>query len=426
MKKQIALGLGAVALAVTTLPLFAAFEAHVINVTAKIENALKVDPKFLNFGTVFPQEKLEKPIDIELSQSFKDEGRVDDVEYFIRQKPKCAITWDNGTKFDETIGADGKHINTATGHIKLGDNPATQGVTETSWIDCGPAPRELTTGETWGVLPNLCPYLSKHSQIVSRDPSIKYEDGALDSFHKPWVIDGDTITWTDVQGRLAKSNEDIKDTWMIDLAVPCFGGYCAQDWESFVHGINASANPAEYTQPIANEHKVFGCDLWVEVSGVSTQPDYSSCGTVLANAQGQFPPSGTMLNAADYSYVTPTNDSTAGNAADHKWVHLPTPSSTVIWDMGVPTKVVTLIPSIDHGPVPAEAKEATLQGSNDQTTWETGVESGTYNAGPSTWISDDYTTRWVFTQPYKYVRAIVGGTLLNDGDAEIDAVCSAK
>src|SRR3989344_5533173 len=103
MKKQIALGLGALALAATTLPLFAAFEAHVINVTAKIENALNVPLQYLDFGTVFPQEKLEKPVTITLSQSFVAEGRVDDVEYFIRQKPKCAITTAGGTAYDQTI-----------------------------------------------------------------------------------------------------------------------------------------------------------------------------------------------------------------------------------------------------------------------------------------------------------------------------------
>ncbi len=273
MKKKILLSFAAVAVAVTTLPLFAAFEAHVINVTARIENALKVDPQFLNFGTVFPQEKLEKPVTIELSQSFKDEGRVDDVSYFIRQKPKCAITWANGTMFDETLAADGKtHLYTGTGHIKFDavDKP---------FIDCGPSPRPLNTDpavghgvETWGVLPNLCPYLSKHSEVLTRDQAgnpLTYEDGALPSFHEPWSFFGHQIVWNDVRGHLAKAQNDLKDTWMIDLAVPCFGGYCAQDWESFVHGINASANPAEYTQPIANEHKVFGCDLWVEVSGIS-------------------------------------------------------------------------------------------------------------------------------------------------------------
>ncbi|OGZ45276.1 MAG: hypothetical protein A3C84_03025 [Candidatus Ryanbacteria bacterium RIFCSPHIGHO2_02_FULL_48_12] len=267
MKKQIALGLGALALAATTLPLFAAFEAHVINVTAKIENALNVPLQYLDFGTVFPQEKLEKPVTITLSQSFVAEGRVDDVEYFIRQKPKCAITTAGGTAYDQTI-IDGKHAYTGTGHVVLGDNPATTDVIETSWVDCGVSPRTLVAGETWGMLPNLCPYLSKHSEKLANGT---YEDGSLPSFHQPWKISATTsiIYWNDVHGRLAKSNQDTSDTWMIDLAVPCFGGYCAQDWASFVHGINPDANPDNYTQLIANEHKVFGCDLWVEVSGVS-------------------------------------------------------------------------------------------------------------------------------------------------------------
>ena len=30
-----------------------------------------------------------------------------------------------------------------------------------------------------------------------------------------------------------------------------------------------NAVASEYTQPIANEHKIFGCDLWIEVSDVS-------------------------------------------------------------------------------------------------------------------------------------------------------------
>ncbi|MEK7630860.1 MAG: hypothetical protein AAB417_02440 [Patescibacteria group bacterium] len=265
MKKKIVLGLGAIAITAATLPLFAAFEAHVINVTAKIENALKVDPQFLNFGTVFPQEKLEKPVMIELSQSFKDEDRVDDVEYMIRQKPKCAITSQNGTVIDlSDADHNGVHDFTGTGHIKFDADGK-------PWVDCGSAPRELAQAETWGVLPNLCPYLSKHSEKLAQGG---YEDGALASFHAPWVIDAasSTITWTEVRGRLSKIGNDVKDTWLIDLAVPCFGGYCAQDWADFVHGVNPDADPAAYTQPISNEHKVFGCDLWVEVTGVSETP----------------------------------------------------------------------------------------------------------------------------------------------------------
>ena len=86
--KRIFLGLSAVALAVASVPMFAAFEAHVINVTARIENALTVNTAPIEYGTVFPQEKLDKFIDIRLAGSFLEEPRVDDIEYRIRQKPK--------------------------------------------------------------------------------------------------------------------------------------------------------------------------------------------------------------------------------------------------------------------------------------------------------------------------------------------------
>ncbi|MEK7630859.1 MAG: vWA domain-containing protein [Patescibacteria group bacterium] len=273
MKRKILSGAVALAVGVAILPLFAAFEAHVINVTAKIENALNVPLGYLDFGTVFPQEHLDKSLDINLSQSFLDENRVDDVSYIIRQKPKCAITTLGGTSFDATLDQDGKnHLYTGTGHVVVGDNPATDAV-ETSWVNCGPAPRELAQGETWGALPMLCPYISKHPDGKDDQDATNtvgaLNDGHMDSFHKPWSIIENGIVWNDTKGHLAKSQKDTKDLWTIDLAVPCFGGYCAQDWEEFVHGINPDANPAAYTQPIANEHKIFGCDLWVEVTGIS-------------------------------------------------------------------------------------------------------------------------------------------------------------
>ena len=98
MKKKIILGIAAAGTAIAMLPLFAAFEAHVINVTAKIENALNVPivKDGMQFGTVFPQEKLDKTFDVTLSQSFQDENRVDDVTYEIRQKPKCGVVEPGG------------------------------------------------------------------------------------------------------------------------------------------------------------------------------------------------------------------------------------------------------------------------------------------------------------------------------------------
>src|SRR3989344_5606591 len=165
--KKILMGLAAAGTAIAMVPLFAAFEAHVINVTAKIENALSVPIAPINFGTVFPQEMLEQRLPIGLSQSFLDEGRVDDVQYIIRQKPKCAVTSTNGTVL---VGP------TWTGHVvPTLDDPQTQadesngGTAYT--IDCEadkPAnlPNPLPQGQSYGLLPSLCEYISKHPDGV--------------------------------------------------------------------------------------------------------------------------------------------------------------------------------------------------------------------------------------------------------------------
>ena len=254
MLRKIAFGTALAGVALATLPLLAAFEAHVVNVTARIENALSVPIDPINFGTVFPQEQLDRTIPVSLSQSFLDERRVDDVEYIIRQKPKCALTNEGGT---QVIGP------TATGHVV----PNGQGGYS---IDCGPAPLD-TAGQplpgVWGPLPSLCQYLSKHE--LTEDGQETNNDGSLNAFHVPFTVSSTSVTWLDTRGRLAKSAPDTQDLWNIDLKVPCFGGYCAQDWADFVHGINPDADPTLYTQPIGNEHKVFGCDLWLEVTGVS-------------------------------------------------------------------------------------------------------------------------------------------------------------
>jgi len=245
--KKILTGIGAIAAVAVIVPMFAAFEAHVVNVTATIENALSVPAESIEFGTVFPQEHLNKPLEVALSRSFLAEDRVDDVEYIIRQKPKCGITSREGTVLD--------HDSTQTGHIVIDDSQ------DGYHIDCGEPYRDLTDGESWGVLPSLCEYISKEGEDDN--------DETLPSFHQPWTIGPDGINWNDTAGRLAKSDNDTVDNWTIDLAVPCFGGHCAQDWEDFVKGINPDAEADDYVQPLENEHKVFGCDLWIEVTGVS-------------------------------------------------------------------------------------------------------------------------------------------------------------
>ena len=95
MKRKLLLAAAAIGTSVTMLPLLAAFEAHVINVTATIENALSVpiENEGLKFGTVFPQEAFSLQFPVGLSTSFlaDTQQRVKVVDYFIRQKPKCGV-----------------------------------------------------------------------------------------------------------------------------------------------------------------------------------------------------------------------------------------------------------------------------------------------------------------------------------------------
>src|SRR3989344_1519603 len=267
--KKIFLGLGALALVMVAVPMFSAFEAHVINVTATIENALSVPIKAIDFGTVFPQEYLKESLGITLSDSFLAENRVDDVDYFIRQKPKCGVTNEDGTQI---VGP------TWTGHVVVGDNPFTTNAVETYYVDCD-ADRPIQVlqhpnPEFW-LLPSLCEYISKHPDNVNNQNATSTNDGTLPSFHEPFVIQNNAVVWNDTKGHLAKSESDTTDNWIIDLAVPCFGGNCAQDWASFVASHNDIVNPNDYIQSADNEHKVFGCDLWVEVAGISLPPGLS-------------------------------------------------------------------------------------------------------------------------------------------------------
>lgn len=260
--KKLLLSIGALGAVLIALPMFAAFEAHVINVTAKIENALSVDTSSIDFGTVFPQEHLEQPLIVQLSSSFVAEDRVDDVNYIIRQKPKCGWTLNDGTNL---LG-----IPTMSGHV---DREGNITCPESDWEGV------LPQGAVWGPLPLLCPYLSKHPDGLDDRSEPSTNDVGLKAFHEIGTTTQSGWDWNDVIGRLAKSENDTVDNWVIDLAVPCFGDYCAQDWAEFIGGHNEAEEvyADNWVQPIENEHKIFGCDLWVEVTGVSC--DYSVVAT---------------------------------------------------------------------------------------------------------------------------------------------------
>ena len=223
MNKKILLSLGAVLAVVAGVVGMAAYEAHIINVTAHIENALKVIPDTggLNFGTVFPQEYLAKNITITTSQSFceSDQTRVLNIDYKIVQKPKC-------------INAAGEYA-----PVDYSTHACPAGYTE---------------------MPSLCPYLSKTPMDGDLDP---YDDSGVSAFHNP--LDASSVAFGTINKKF-----DLQDDWMIDLAVPCFRGMCAQDWPAFVDSHNPDAIPSDYELPASLESSLFGCDLWVEVTDI--------------------------------------------------------------------------------------------------------------------------------------------------------------
>ncbi|MFC1629632.1 putative metal-binding motif-containing protein [Patescibacteria group bacterium] len=200
MNKKTLLNLVATLVIFGGVAAFSAFEAHIINVTAHIENALSIAPTEVMFGTVFPQEYLEKSIAISLSNSFLAEGRVDDIDYVIKQKSKPR----------EQIDIEYCHSN----------------------------PDDLMK-----CYPSLCEYLSK---TPDENPS---NDVGVEPFHQIEDV---------AHGRLAKSENDTVDEWIIDLDVPCFEGQCAQDWTH-----------QGWELPAELESELFGCDLWVEVGSIS-------------------------------------------------------------------------------------------------------------------------------------------------------------
>ena len=73
MKKKLTVAISALGVGLISLPLLVAFEAHVINVTAQIANGILTVPTEITYGTVFPQEKIDKTFQILLSESFLEE-----------------------------------------------------------------------------------------------------------------------------------------------------------------------------------------------------------------------------------------------------------------------------------------------------------------------------------------------------------------
>ncbi len=242
--KYILIPVSGIVLSLVGASLFAAFEAHIVNVTAKIENALSfsvngpnVNNGAIDFGTVFPQEYFNfDNVSIGFSVSFLGQDRVSVVDYKIEQKPKCID--ENGHILPVIVVGyeDGKPILTCpAGHERM---------------------------------PLLCPYISKTETTQESSEN----DTSVPPFHSVIVTptgNGFTVTNNPLAtGQLIKGSDEV-DNWIIDLAVPCFEGKCSEDWAGFVTSKNPNANPDLFDLDPALESQQFGCDLWFEVTGIN-------------------------------------------------------------------------------------------------------------------------------------------------------------
>lgn len=228
MKRKLLLAIATVALVVGGVVGLSAYEAYVINVTAHIENALRVHPIGpFDYNTVFPQEYFSGAgFNVGTSDSFSapTQKRVQNIEYVIKQKPKPKPAYISQVGFDEAS------------RWCRENNPADiNNPNDPYYANC---------------YPNMCPYISKTPQ--NQEPG----DVGVSSFHDPltqWAVGKlyKQITPTDPKPM------DVDDFWILDLSVPCFKGQCAQDW----------THPG-WELPAGLESQTFGCDLWIEVTSI--------------------------------------------------------------------------------------------------------------------------------------------------------------
>jgi len=271
MKKLLIAPLAAV-IVIAGIATFAAFEAHVINVTAKIENALAVSPDIgdnLQFGTVFPQEYINnRTITVGLSGSFKDVNqiRVDTVDYKIVQKPKPKGDTETTLTAEAPIGTTTITVASTTGmaendEIVIGyHNNMERGIIKSIanleiTLESG-LTKDHSLGETViEVYPDLCRFLSK----MKGTDGIETDTQVLSYLTRD--ASGDPFSCASPSpdtalGQLTKTSDEA-DKWIIDLNVPPVDGSIGQDWPE---------SCADWTVP---EEADYGCDLWIEVTGIS-------------------------------------------------------------------------------------------------------------------------------------------------------------
>lgn len=143
---------------------------------------------------------------------------------------------------------------------------------------------------------------------------------------------------------------------------------------------------------------------------------------------GEYLRGGDGLVGIAGSYPDGPAPAVAASNIDHYWLQ---GDPEIVWSFSSKWNSVIAVAGVDHGPVPQENLEFIMWGSNDLLTWEEGKIKAIYRDGvdPAAGAvgeSDDYSSLWVFSQGYKYVKATSGDHLIPSfgsvGEFEIDGV----
>ncbi len=107
--KKVILSITALMMLLSSVAAVSAYEAHIVNVKAHVENALTVEPLELDWGTVFPQEWFKEHVVIALSTSAIAEFDDDDLlwvtyDIWVEDKAITDNVTGNVTGYYEWIG----------------------------------------------------------------------------------------------------------------------------------------------------------------------------------------------------------------------------------------------------------------------------------------------------------------------------------
>lgn len=136
----------------------------------------------------------------------------------------------------------------------------------------------------------------------------------------------------------------------------------------------------------------------------------------------------TGTGAYDYDFPG-ISVTAAANTIDNTWIQTSGSVGDTVFDLGGPSTKAAVFPTIDHGPLPEEAIEATVYLSNDQVNWTQAVVERVWLEGfePNQGILWDGFVYAVGTgtgATFRYASVIHGGpgALQHDGDNEINGI----